>query len=94
MGEPTPADLVARLGRADREKRVEHLMHQAAEIYRQGVDRHLDRHRLVASCVLFSGGNDSTVLAHLMRQLGVATHAVHANTTIGIEETREFVRTC
>lgn len=43
--------------------------------------------------VLFSGGNDSTVLTHLMRHR--ATHAAHANTTIGIEQTRQFVRdTC
>jgi hypothetical protein len=42
---------------------------------------------------LFSGGNDSTVLAHLFRD--DATHAIHANTTIGIEATRQFVRdTC
>ena len=40
-----------------------------------------------------SGGNDSTVLAHLFRP--EATHAAHANTTIGIAQTRDFVRsTC
>lgn len=44
-------------------------------------------------CVLYSGGNDSTILAHLMS--GRATHAVHINTGIGVRETREFVRrTC
>jgi 3'-phosphoadenosine 5'-phosphosulfate sulfotransferase (PAPS reductase)/FAD synthetase len=43
--------------------------------------------------VLFSGGNDSTVLAHMFRD--VATHAIHANTGIGVEATRQFVRdTC
>jgi 3'-phosphoadenosine 5'-phosphosulfate sulfotransferase (PAPS reductase)/FAD synthetase len=43
--------------------------------------------------VLFSGGRDSTVLAHLFREQ--ASHAIHANTGIGIEETRQFVRdTC
>lgn len=43
--------------------------------------------------VLFSGGNDSTVLAHMFRDR--ATHAAHANTGIGIEQTRQFVRdTC
>lgn len=40
--------------------------------------------------VLFSGGNDSTVLAHLMRER--ATHFAHCNTGIGIEQTRQFVR--
>ncbi|WP_019629608.1 phosphoadenosine phosphosulfate reductase family protein [Actinomadura atramentaria] len=39
---------------------------------------------------LYSGGNDSTVLTHLMRKR--ATHVVHINTGIGVEETREFVR--
>lgn len=48
---------------------------------------------LAGICVLYSGGNDSTVLAHMFRD--VATHAVHANTGIGIEATRQFVRdTC
>jgi 3'-phosphoadenosine 5'-phosphosulfate sulfotransferase (PAPS reductase)/FAD synthetase len=40
--------------------------------------------------ILFSGGNDSTTLAHLFRDR--ATHAAHANTGIGIEQTRQFVR--
>lgn len=48
---------------------------------------------LAATCVLFSGGNDSTVLAHLFRAR--ADFAVHINTSIGIEQTRQFVRdTC
>lgn len=42
---------------------------------------------------LFSGGNDSTTLAHLFKDR--ATHAAHANTGIGIEQTRQYVRdTC
>lgn len=52
-----------------------------------------DRRTVVATAVLFSGGNDSTTLAHLFKDR--ATHAIHANTTIGIEETRQYVRdTC
>lgn len=48
---------------------------------------------LAATAVLYSGGNDSTVLAHLFRNR--ADFAIHANTTIGIEQTRQFVRdTC
>ena len=44
-------------------------------------------------CVLFSGGNDSTVLTHLMKE--EADWAVHINTGIGIEQTRQYVRdTC
>jgi 3'-phosphoadenosine 5'-phosphosulfate sulfotransferase (PAPS reductase)/FAD synthetase len=42
---------------------------------------------------LFSGGNDSTTLAHLMRDR--VTHYGMANTQIGIEQTRKYVRdTC
>jgi 3'-phosphoadenosine 5'-phosphosulfate sulfotransferase (PAPS reductase)/FAD synthetase len=45
------------------------------------------------TAILFSGGNDSTVLAHMFRKL--ATHAIHANTGVGVEATRQFVRdTC
>ena len=49
-----------------------------------------DHHDMTAAVVLFSGGNDSTVLAHLMRPH--CSHFGHANTGIGIEETRQFVR--
>lgn len=46
-----------------------------------------------ARLILYSGGNDSTVLTHFLKDR--ATHAAHINTGIGIEETREFVRsTC
>src|SRR5690606_5624998 len=48
------------------------------------------RRECAGRVVLFSGGNDSNVLAHLMR--GRATHFAHANTGIGIEQTREHVR--
>lgn len=90
---PTPPEIVARLSPTDRERRVEKLVEQANRIVDQAVAVHLDGRQLVASCLLFSGGNDSTVLAHLMRPR--VTHAVHCNTGIGIEETRQFVRdTC
>lgn len=90
---PTPLSIVASLTKPDRERRVEWLIEQAHLIHDLGVAEHLRGREVVASCVLFSGGNDSTTLAHLFR--GRATHAIHANTTIGIEETRQFVRdTC
>lgn len=48
---------------------------------------------LKATCILYSGGNDSTTVAHLFKHR--AKYAIHANTTIGIEQTRQFVRdTC
>lgn len=90
----SPAD-VATLTRPQREERVRMLVEQSHNILTRAVERHanVDGRALAATVVLFSGGNDSTVLAHLMR--GRATHAAHANTTIGLEPTREFVRqTC
>lgn len=79
----------------DRVARVERLIGEANQILTDAVNEHIiSQGKSVAGVVLlFSGGNDSTVLAHLFRN--VATHAAHANTTIGIEKTRQFVRdTC
>ena len=77
----------------EREKRVLHLIADANRIIDAALETHLGTHQLMATCILFSGGNDSTVLAHLFRTR--ATHAIHCNTTIGIEQTRQFVRdTC
>lgn len=90
---PTPAGIVASLTMTQRETRVMRLITQAEQILNDAITTHQGNRKIVAKCVLFSGGNDSTVLAHLMR--GHATHAIHANTTIGIEQTRQFVRdTC
>lgn len=75
--------------------RVHRLVDSAYTLLDRAIAEHIDAdgRRLVATVVLFSGGNDSTVLAHLMRPW--ATHAAHANTGIGIEDTRQFVRdTC
>lgn len=88
----TPPEIVFRLTRRDREARVRHLIEQAHAIHAEGLALAGER-EITAQVVLFSGGNDSTVLAHLFR--GTATHAAHANTGIGIEATRQFVRdTC
>jgi 3'-phosphoadenosine 5'-phosphosulfate sulfotransferase (PAPS reductase)/FAD synthetase len=89
------SDLVARLTRPEREARVQRLVSEADHILLRAIDQHVlrDNREVAAIVTLFSGGNDSTVLAHLFRER--ATHAGHANTTIGIEQTREFVRnTC
>lgn len=48
---------------------------------------------LAAVVVGFSGGNDSIVLADVMRRFSPYPFSfVHANTGIGVEATREFVR--
>lgn len=41
---------------------------------------------------MFSGGHDSLCATHLISQHPSFTRAVHINTTIGIEQTRQFVR--
>lgn len=81
-------------GYASSPERVAELIQESWNLYRQGIEEMVGPDRtLVATCVLYSGGNDSTLLAHLFR--GVADFAIHANTTIGVEETRQFVRdTC
>ena len=87
-----PSSVIAELTAAQREQRVARLVEQAHQIVDKAWE--LAEGRMSAGwCILFSGGNDSTVLAHMMRHR--AQYAIHANTTIGIEATRQFVRdTC
>jgi 3'-phosphoadenosine 5'-phosphosulfate sulfotransferase (PAPS reductase)/FAD synthetase len=87
-----PPSVIALLTRPQREQRVTRLIEQAHQIVDKAWE--LAEGRMSAGwCILYSGGNDSTVLAHMMRHR--ADFAVHANTTIGVEETRQFVRdTC
>lgn len=88
-----PPSVIAELSPSDREQRVKKLVEQAHLIVDKAWEIHAQGRMKAAWCVLFSGGNDSTILAHMMRHR--ADYAVHANTTIGIEETRQFVRdTC
>jgi len=88
-----PPSVIAMLTPDERIKRVENLVEQAHEIIDTAWDVESGGRMRAAWCVLFSGGNDSTVLAHMVRHR--VDHAVHANTTIGIEATRQFVRdTC
>jgi 3'-phosphoadenosine 5'-phosphosulfate sulfotransferase (PAPS reductase)/FAD synthetase len=86
---------VAAMTMPEREARVVALIEHSRDMLNDAIERHIwnDGRMVAAVCILFSGGNDSTVLAHLFRQQ--AHYAIHANTTIGIEDTREFVRnTC
>lgn len=86
------ADEVARLARPQREARIVALVEQSRDILSLAIEEHVtgDGRMVAATCVLFSGGNDSTTLAHMFRD--EVDFFVHANTTIGIEKTREFVR--
>lgn len=86
---------VAAMTRPEREARVRALVAQSRDLLSDAIERHVwfDGRMVAATVVLFSGGNDSTTLAHLFRH--DVDYAAHANTTVGIEETREFVRnTC
>lgn len=75
--------------------RLNRLITDAYRIVTEATEVHITipKKRLAGEVVLYSGGNDSTILAHLFRR--DADYAVHINTGIGIEETRQFVRdTC
>jgi 3'-phosphoadenosine 5'-phosphosulfate sulfotransferase (PAPS reductase)/FAD synthetase len=99
-----PALEVAHLTRPQRERRVEQLVAESHAILDYAVrafvthdtdDRPNRRHpRTVAAVVgLFSGGNDSTTMMYVLRDK--LTHAGHANTGVGVEATRQYVRdTC
>lgn len=79
----------------ERERRVDDLIAQAFDIYDYSIREYItNRNRsLKSTAVLFSGGNDSTFLLHLFRD--VADVAIHIDTTIGLKETRQFVdETC
>lgn len=89
MEDPTPWEIVATLTNAERETRVRFLIEQAHEIHATALKLGEGK-KIMGNVLLFSGGNDSTVLGHLFKD--VATHAAHANTGIGIEATRQFVR--
>jgi 3'-phosphoadenosine 5'-phosphosulfate sulfotransferase (PAPS reductase)/FAD synthetase len=84
---------VAEMSMEDRALRLGALIQEAHGLVDLAVETYGDGKEIVGTVVLFSGGNDSTILAHLMRAR--ATHAAHINTGIGVEATREYVRqTC
>lgn len=92
--ELTPDEVSRMLGSA-REQRVFDLLDWGNDLIDQAIHEHIegDGHEVAGIVVGYSGGNDSTTLAHAFRNR--ITHAAHANTGIGIDETREFVReTC
>lgn len=93
LDRPTDPSVVADLLPADRAMRVRNLTTQAHAILDLALAEHLEGRQLHATCLLYSGGNDSTVLTHMFRDR--ADYALHADTGIGIAQTRQFVNdTC
>lgn len=77
----------------ERERRLDELLADSRRILDEALAEHTAGYDVTARCLLYSGGNDSTVLAHMLRD--AVDTAVHVNTTIGIKATRQFVRdTC
>jgi 3'-phosphoadenosine 5'-phosphosulfate sulfotransferase (PAPS reductase)/FAD synthetase len=60
--------------------------------WREVIESAIEEYKPVKKYVLFSGGNDSTGLLHRVWTAGLCDAAVHINTGIGIQDTREFVR--
>ena len=89
--EPTPLDLVMRLTRTQREQRVEKLIELAWRRYHEAIQYFItdEGRQHHSTCLMFSGGKDSSTIAALFRP--VATHILHANTGTGIQATRDFV---
>lgn len=76
----------------DRAARLDDLIAESNEIIDRAIS-FASEWEITGIVGLFSGGNDSTVLSHLLR--GRVTHYAHANTQVGAEPTRQFVRdTC
>jgi 3'-phosphoadenosine 5'-phosphosulfate sulfotransferase (PAPS reductase)/FAD synthetase len=75
-------------------KSLDELLTESRDMVAEAIDRvKVSGKRVVAIVPLFSGGDDSTVLADIFRDQ--ATHIGHANTGTGIEQTLQFVRdTC
>lgn len=83
------------LTRPQREERLDDLVQQSQDILAAAIEQHVTNEgRIVAALTAgYSGGNDSTALVHMFRHQ--LDYALHANTTVGIESTRDFVRnTC
>lgn len=84
--------------RAAVDRRLDLLIESVPMILDLAIRKEITEHRdgrgrnrqLSAIVTMFSGGKDSTVLAHIMRER--TDYFGHANTGIGIEATRRYVR--
>jgi 3'-phosphoadenosine 5'-phosphosulfate sulfotransferase (PAPS reductase)/FAD synthetase len=78
---------VKRLFLDDSEERIERMLTQGRKIMREAIEEH----NPVAIFAGFSGGNDSIVVTHFAcEEFGAV--AIHANTMIGVEKSREHAR--
>ena len=66
--------------------------HDPVEYGRRLLDIAIKRYEPVALFGLFSGGHDSVCATHMASQCAEFTAAVHINTGIGVERTRDYVR--
>lgn len=90
-----PNEDVLKLSDEQRIHRLENLIKESHLILDYGISKYVTpfNQGIAAKCVLFSGGNDSTALVYLFKD--IVDYVIHINTGIGIEETRQFVRdTC
>lgn len=90
--EAADSNAIAKLTKQQREYRVNLLIEDANLILDKALEVFVNADMKQAAGIvgLFSGGNDSTVMCHVMKDR--LTHLGHANTTIGVEQTRQFVR--
>jgi 3'-phosphoadenosine 5'-phosphosulfate sulfotransferase (PAPS reductase)/FAD synthetase len=88
-------DQVAMLNSGQREDRVVELTALADYLFTHAkviAETHMSgrwNRKIVAAAGMFSGGNDSTVMAYVMRKH--LTHLIHADTGVGLQATRQFV---
>lgn len=68
---------------------ITRMVHAAPHAGRQRKGRGYQLAGVVGLC---SGGNDSTVCCDIVRRMGLLTHLAHANTGVGVEDTRQYVR--
>lgn len=97
-GEPMSADTECQLNffgateEEDRFARLSRLMAASYALLDEAIETEITSQgkELAGIAILFSGGNDSSVMADMFRTR--ASHIVHCNTGIGIEQTRQYVR--
>lgn len=88
-------DEVEKLSERDKFERLHKLITEAEQIIEYAIKNYIEGSgkKLAKKCILFSGGNDSTTMLHLMKDH--ADVALHARTGIGISQTYDFVeQTC